>query len=92
MYLAQGQMVQEIYAITSNLDAIRKMRENVTNYLEPCFDGRREDHGLLYYLTPVGGTHPCVRVSAERVEFVGTELAFDAIVPLPNCYTICEAA
>jgi hypothetical protein len=27
-------MVQEIYAITSNPDAIREMRENVTSYLE----------------------------------------------------------
>jgi len=84
-------MVQEIYAITSDPDAIREMRENVTNYLEPCFDGRRDDHGLLYCLTPVGGTHPCIRVSAALVEFVGTELAFDAIVPLPNCYSIREA-
>jgi hypothetical protein len=85
-------MVQEIYAITSNPDAIREMRENVTNYLEPCFDGRRDDHGLVYCLTPRDGTHPCIRVSAALVEFVGTESAFDAIVPLPNCYTIREAA
>jgi hypothetical protein len=84
-------MTREIYATTTNPDAIRAVRENVTNYLDPCFDGRRDDHGLLYYLTPVDGTHPCIRVSAGLVEFVGTELAFDAIVPLPNCYEIREA-
>jgi hypothetical protein len=85
-------MVQEIYATTTNPEAIRQMRENVTDYLEPCFDGRRDDHGLLYYLAPVCGTHPCIRVSARLVEFVGTELAFDAIVPLPSCYAIRDAA
>jgi hypothetical protein len=85
-------MTREIYATTTNPDAIREMRENVTNYLEPCFNGRRDDHGLIYYLTPVDGTQPCIRVSAGLVEFVGTELAFDAIVPLPNCYEILEVA
>jgi hypothetical protein len=85
-------MALEIYATTTNPDAIRELRESVTNYLEPCFDGLRDDHGLVYYLTPIGGTHPCIRVSAGLVEFVGTELAFDAIVPLPNCYEIREAS
>jgi hypothetical protein len=85
-------MTREIYATTTNPDAIREMRESVTNYLEPCFDGRRDDHGMLYYLRPVGDSHPCIRVSAELVEFVGSELAFDAIVPLPNCYEIRDAA
>ena len=85
-------MAREIYATTTNPEAIRQMRENVTNYLEPCFDGRRDDHGQLYYLTAVGGTQPCIRISAARVEFVGTELAFDAIVPLPTCYDIREVA
>jgi hypothetical protein len=85
-------MTREIYAITTNPEAIRQMRENVTDYLEPCFDGHRDDHGRLYYLTPVGGTHPCIRVSERIVEFVGSELAFDAIVPLPSCYYVRDAA
>lgn len=85
-------MAREIYAITTNPDAIREMRESVTNYLEPCFDGRRDDHGLVYCLTPVGGSHPCIRVGVGLVEFVGSELAFDAIVPLPDRYDIHEAA
>jgi hypothetical protein len=81
-------MTRQIYATTTNPDAIREMRESVTNYLEPCFDGQRDDYGLVYYLTPVGGSRPCIRVSSVLVEFVGSELAFDAIVPLPQCYEI----
>jgi hypothetical protein len=85
-------MTREIYATTTDPNAIHEMREKVTDYLEACFDGQRDDHGMVYYLTAVGGTHPCIRIGAGLVEFVGTELAFDAIVPLPNCYKIEKAA
>jgi hypothetical protein len=84
-------MTREIYATTTNPYAIRELRNNVTNYLDPCDDGR-DNNGLLYYLTPVDGPAPRIRVSDRLVEFIGTELAFDAIVPLPNYYDIRDAA
>ena len=82
----------EIYATTTNPEAIRAMRENVTDRLDACFDGKRDDHGRLYFVLQAwNGMHPCIRVGAKLVEFVGRPAAFDAIVPMPECYTVRAA-
>jgi hypothetical protein len=85
----QQEIYPEVYATTTDPAAIHAMREIVTDQLEPCFDGRRDDHGRLYFvLQDWDGKHPCIRIGAKLVEFVGTQLAFYAIVPMPDSYTV----
>ena len=86
---------KEIYAVTSDKEAIAQLRLLVTDCVQPAIDDVCNQK-LFYCFQPWGAFHPCIRISKrgsqnQQAEFVGPPKAFDAMIPLPWTYHVREA-